>query len=82
MMVVMKIIVTHCHLDFEVFDADREQVLQDARDAGLAGIVVPGTHQQGWKNLLSVCAAHDALYPAIGLHPMFLEQHNVLLVAN
>jgi TatD DNase family protein len=75
MMVVMKIIDTHCHLDFEVFDADREQVLQDARDAGLAGIVVPGTHQQGWQNLLSVCAAHDALYPAIGLHPMFLEQH-------
>jgi TatD DNase family protein len=75
MMVVMKIIDTHCHLDFEVFDADREQVLQDARDAGLVGIVVPGTHQQGWQNLLSVCAAHDALYPAIGLHPMFLEQH-------
>ncbi len=75
MMVVMKIIDTHCHLDFEVFDADREQVLQDARDAGLAGIVVPGTHQQGWQNLLSVCAAHEVLYPAIGLHPMYLEQH-------
>lgn len=75
MMLVMKIIDTHCHLDFEVFDADREQVLQDACDVGLAGIVVPGTHQQGWQNLLSVCAAHDALYPAIGLHPMFLEQH-------
>ena len=75
MMVAMKIIDTHCHLDFEVFDADREQVLQDACDVGLIAIVVPGTHQQGWENLLSVCAAHDALYPAIGLHPMFLEQH-------
>ena len=71
----MEIIDTHCHLDFEVFDIDREQVIQDARDVGLAGIVVPGTHQQGWENLLSVCEAHDALYPAIGLHPMFLEQH-------
>jgi len=75
MMLVMEIIDTHCHLDFEVFDADREQVLQDARDVGLIGIVVPGTHEQGWENLLSVCAAHDTLYPAIGLHPMFLEQH-------
>ncbi|RKZ67395.1 MAG: TatD family deoxyribonuclease [Gammaproteobacteria bacterium] len=71
----MKLIDTHCHLDFEVFNDDREQVLQEAGDVGLIGIVVPGTHQQGWKNLLSVCAAHDALYPAIGLHPMFLEQH-------
>lgn len=75
MMVVMEIIDTHCHLDFEVFDADREQVLQDARDVGLTSIVVPGTHQQGWQYLLSVCAAHEVLYPAIGLHPMFLEQH-------
>ena len=75
MMVVMEIIDTHCHLDFEVFDADREQVLQEARDAGLVGIVVPGTHQQGWQNLLSICAAHDVLYPAIGLHPMFLKYH-------
>ncbi len=75
MMVVMEIIDTHCHLDFEVFDADREQVLQEARDVGLIGIVVPGTHQQGWQSLVSICAAHDALYPAIGLHPMFLEQH-------
>jgi len=71
----MKLIDTHCHLDFEVFNADRDHVLQEARDVGLIGIVVPGTHQQGWENLLSVCAAHDALYPVIGLHPMFLEQH-------
>ncbi len=74
-MVVMKIIDTHCHLDFEVFDADREQVLQEAREVGLIGIIVPGTHQQGWHNILSVCAAHEVLYPAIGLHPMFLEHH-------
>jgi TatD DNase family protein len=76
MMVVMEIIDTHCHLDFEVFDTDREQVLQGARDVGLAGIVVPGTHQQGWQNLLSVCAADEVLCPAIGLHPVFLEQHH------
>jgi len=75
MMLIMEIIDTHCHIDFEAFNADRAQVLQEVRDVGLIGIVVPGTHQQGWENLLSICAAHDALYPAIGLHPMFLEHH-------
>ncbi len=75
MMLVMEIIDTHCHLDFEVFDTDREQVLEEALNVGLIGIVVPGTHQLGWQNLLSVCTAHEVLYPAIGLHPMFLEQH-------
>jgi len=75
-MMAMNIIDTHCHLDFEVFNADREQVLQEAHDVGLIGIIVPGTHRQGWHNLLSVCSAHEELYPALGLHPMFLEQHH------
>ncbi len=75
MMMVVEIIDTHCHLDFEAFNADREQVLLEAGEVGLIAIVVPGTHQQGWENLLSVCATHDVLYPAIGLHPMFLEHH-------
>ena len=72
----MNIIDTHCHLDFEVFNADRGQVLQEAHDCGLIGIIVPGTHRQGWHNLFSVCSAHEELYPALGLHPMFLEQHH------
>jgi TatD DNase family protein len=75
MMVSMQMIDTHCHLDFEVFNTDREQVLQEAYDVGLIGIVVPATHQQGWKNLLSICAIHEALYPALGLHPMFVQYH-------
>lgn len=38
----MQLIDTHCHLDVEEFDADREQVFEAAREAGLGGIVVPG----------------------------------------
>ena len=53
----------------------RHNNTDQARNVGLIGIVVPGTHQQGWQNLLSICAAHQGLYPAIGLHPMFIEQH-------
>ena len=75
-MVFMEMIDTHCHLDFEVFKDDRELVLRESRTAGLVGIVVPATHQQGWQNLLSVCAAHEELHSALGLHPMFVEQHN------
>src|SRR3989338_6255924 len=34
---------THCHLHFEQFDADREDVIARARGAGIARIVNVGT---------------------------------------
>ena len=71
----MQIIDTHCHLDVPEFDADRDQVLSNARSHGVSAIVVPGIHAPGWPGLLALCARHADLYPALGLHPVYLEQH-------
>ena len=73
----MELTDTHCHLDVAAFDADREEVLASARRAGVVGIVIPAIHSQGWEGLLRLCATtRDVdLYPALGLHPVFLEQH-------
>ncbi len=71
----MEIIDTHCHLDAAEFDADRQAVLARARDAGVAGIVVPGVQAKGWDGLWGLCAAEPGLFPALGLHPVYLEQH-------
>jgi TatD DNase family protein len=66
---------THCHLDVEEFDPDRAQVLAEARAAGLIGIVIPAIHAAGWPRLLRLCATAADLYPALGLHPVYLAQH-------
>ncbi len=71
----MEIIDTHCHLDVAEFDADRAQVLERARALGVVGIVVPGIHARGWDALLALCAREPDLHPALGLHPVYLEQH-------
>jgi TatD DNase family protein len=73
---------THCHLDVEEFDPDRDQVLAAARAAGLVGIVVPGIHAAGWPRLLRLCAAAPDLHPALGLHPVYLAQHRPEHVAD
>ena len=67
---------THCHLDVAAFDSDRPEVLARARTAGVAGIVVPGIDAQGWAGLLDICSAEPDLYPALGLHPVFVERHS------
>ena len=66
---------SHCHLDAEAFDGDRDAVVARARSAGVRRQVVPATHAGNWRKLREVCAGDDGLFPAYGLHPMFLAQH-------
>jgi TatD DNase family protein len=72
---VVEIIDTHCHLDVAAFDADRSAVLQRAIWRGVCGIVIPGVTCGGWAGLRDFCASDARLYPAYGLHPVYLEQH-------
>lgn len=66
---------THCHLDVRDFDPDRAQVLAAARRQGVGPILVPAIHAAGWPGLLALCRQEPELYPALGLHPVYLDQH-------
>jgi TatD DNase family protein len=74
-MMAVEIIDTHCHLDVAEFDADRHAVLQRAIQRGVCGIVIPGVSSSGWSGLRDFCASDSRLFPAYGLHPVYLEQH-------
>ncbi|MFV2055393.1 MAG: TatD family hydrolase [Thiohalomonadales bacterium] len=71
----MELIDTHCHLDVDAFVQDRENVLEHCRQLHIRKIVVPAIQSKTWDTLLQVCDLHAGLYPTLGLHPMFIEQH-------
>jgi len=71
----MPLIDTHCHLDVAAFDADRDRVLHNARQAGVGGFVIPGIDAAGWPGLLDLCHRQADCHPALGLHPVFLDRH-------
>ena len=71
----MELFDSHCHLDVEEFDTDRDAVLQRSRQAGVSHILVPAVQVKGWRFLLDYCQANPGLYPALGLHPVYLDQH-------
>jgi len=77
----MQLIDSHCHLDVEAFAQDREAVLQRAQQNGVSTIVVPGIQANSWDALLQCCDRYTGLYPALGLHPVFLAQHQVTDIA-
>ncbi|HDS0950656.1 TPA: TatD family hydrolase [Stenotrophomonas maltophilia] len=66
---------SHCHLDASEFDADRDAVIARARAAGVQAQVVPAVTAASWPKLRQVCQQAPGLYPAYGLHPMFLAEH-------
>ncbi len=66
----MEWIDTHCHIDGEEFDADREAVLERARETGVSKIFVPAIDLASSKRILTLCQQYpDYLYPMVGLHP-------------
>lgn len=68
---------SHCHLDAPEFDGDREQVMQAASEAGVMGIVVPAYAAPRWPALMALCAhaKQPVLWPALGLHPIYIAEH-------
>lgn len=66
---------SHSHIDVAEFDADRAQVLARAREAGVARQVVPTIALAGFDKLRALCRDEAGLYPAYGLHPMYLAAH-------
>jgi len=66
---------SHVHLDDAAFAADRDAVIKRAHDAGVGTMIVPAVDAGSWPRIRTLCADHRQLFPAFGLHPMYLEQH-------
>jgi TatD DNase family protein len=65
---------THCHLDFNKFDQDREAVLQRALDAGVSRILLPALDWDSSQAVVQLAASHPSLYTAVGFHPTDAEK--------
>ncbi len=71
----MKLIDSHCHIDFEEFSQDRTKVLQAARANKVEKLIVPAVMWSAWDDLITLCEQHRELHYALGLHPMFIHAH-------
>lgn len=60
---------THCHLDLDRYDADRQDVIQRAEAVGVARILIPGLTLDSSRAIVKLTESHPILYAAIGVHP-------------
>ncbi len=59
----------HCHLDLPAFDADRSDVIERARLAGVTGFLVAGVDPAGWRWQRKLAATHPGVRWTAGVHP-------------
>ncbi len=63
---------SHCHIDGEAFDEDRDAVVQRARDAGVLAMLNIGTgdpHNGEIAKAVAVAEKYDGVFASVGVHP-------------
>jgi TatD DNase family protein len=63
---------SHCHIDGPEYDADRDEVIARAHDAGVTTMLNVGTgdpHSGAFERAVALAEKHETIYAAIGVHP-------------
>jgi TatD DNase family protein len=63
------VIDTHCHLNFDSYDEDRNQVIERALSAGVTRIINPGIDEASSHASLDLTKRYENVYAAVGVHP-------------
>jgi TatD DNase family protein len=59
---------SHCHLQSLAPD-ERERALDEARQRGVGGFLVPATRLDEAEEILDLCRRHEDVWCALGVHP-------------
>jgi TatD DNase family protein len=68
----MNFIDSHCHIDGEAFDADRDEVVRRAREAGVLAMLVVGTgnpHNGEVAKAVATADRYENVFASVGVHP-------------
>lgn len=65
----MRLIDTHCHLDFDSYDGLRDALVQEAAEAGVTRIINPGASVERSRAAVGLAARYPGVFAAVGVHP-------------
>ncbi|MGE4571010.1 MAG: hypothetical protein AAEF72_06715, partial [Gammaproteobacteria bacterium] len=60
---------SHIHLDFDNVNTP---------SAATTGAIVPATGKNNWDSVIQCCAEDDNRHFALGIHPWFIEDHQMI----
>ena len=71
----MRLIDSHCHLNYEGLTERQEEVLEAARSRGVEGFLNISTRQREWSDVISVAERNADVWATVGVHPHEADTH-------
>ncbi len=60
---------SHCHLELEEYDEDRDEAIARALEAGISLMLTVGTEPRYFPKVAEIVRRYPSVYGAIGVHP-------------
>lgn len=71
----MRLIDSHCHLNYEGLVERQTEVLDNARARGVTGFLNISTRQREWDQIVAVAARETDVWASVGVHPHEADAH-------
>ncbi len=71
----MTLIDSHCHLNYDGLVERQSEVLNAARQRGVAGFLNISTRQREWQDIIGVAERERDVWASVGVHPHEADAH-------
>ena len=71
----MRLIDSHCHLNYEGLVERQGEVLENARERGVSGFLNISTRQSEWGDIVALAERESDVWASVGVHPHEADAH-------
>jgi TatD DNase family protein len=71
----VRLIDSHCHLNYEGLVERQDEVLENAREQGVAGFLNISTRKREWGDIIAVAERNADVWASVGIHPHEADSH-------
>ena len=71
----MKLIDSHCHLNYDGLAERQQEVLENAREHGVTGFLNISTRQREWRDIVALAEQEPDVWASVGVHPHEADAH-------
>jgi TatD DNase family protein len=71
----VRLIDSHCHLNYEGLVERQAEVLENAREHGVTGFLNISTRQREWGDIIAVAEREPDVWASVGVHPHEADAH-------
>lgn len=60
---------SHCHLELEEYDKDRESIIELAHQSGISYMLTVATEERYFRKVIELTETYPTIYGVVGIHP-------------